>query len=167
MPSLCRKPLPPGPEKLFHPGYRIHATVMGVVDPRCNVSWESISLSPAQREGVDRSRALSQEVAAQGYMHALCRCMAHLSGTGCGQMRVNAGMNAGRHGAGVRARTLAIISSEVTQPRQLIVLNHWSPPSFVRLPKVVFLTSGFFLNTSWMNALPFISVPYNRDGLYG
>ena len=30
---LCRKPLPPGPDKLFDLGYRIYAKTMAVVDP--------------------------------------------------------------------------------------------------------------------------------------
>ena len=46
---LCRKPLPPGPDKLHDLGYRIYAKIAAVVEPNGNpASWEHVSLSPAQ-----------------------------------------------------------------------------------------------------------------------
>ena len=63
---LCRKPLPPGPDKLYDLGYRIYAKIMAVVDPNYDASWENISLSPAQQEGMDQSRALLLEGLATG-----------------------------------------------------------------------------------------------------
>ena len=71
---LCRKPLPPGPAKLFDLGYRIYAKIMGVVDPGRNADWDRISLSPAQQEGMDQSRALLHEAAAQGHSGAQAVC---------------------------------------------------------------------------------------------
>ena len=67
---LCRKPLPPGPAKLFDLGYRIYAKIMGVVDPGRNADWDRMSLSPFQQEGMDQSRALLHEAAAQGELGA-------------------------------------------------------------------------------------------------
>ena len=63
---LCRKPLPPGPDKLFDLGYRIYAKIAAVVDPKCNDVWENLSLSPAQQRGMGQARALWFEAAAQG-----------------------------------------------------------------------------------------------------
>ena len=72
---LCRKPLPPGPDKLYDLGYRIYAKIaveVNLLDR--NASWEHISLSPAQQEGMDQSRALFLEAAAQGHMRAQANC---------------------------------------------------------------------------------------------
>ena len=72
---LCRKPLPPGTDKLYDPGFRIYAKIGTVVDPDCKGGvWASVSLSPAQQEGLDQARALLLEAAAQGHMDALELC---------------------------------------------------------------------------------------------
>ena len=72
---LCRKPLPPGPDKLHDLGFRIYAKIRNVVEPDWKpVSWEYISLSPAQQRGMDQSRALLLEAAAQGHMMAQGVC---------------------------------------------------------------------------------------------
>ena len=71
---LCRKPLPPSPDKLYDLGYRIYAKIAAEVEPDCNASWEHISLSPAQQRGMDQSRALFLEAAAQGHMRAQANC---------------------------------------------------------------------------------------------
>ena len=71
---LCRKPLPPGPDKLHDLGWRIYAKIVKVVDPDCNADWEHITLSPAQQRGMDQSRALVLEAAAQGHMDAQAVC---------------------------------------------------------------------------------------------
>ena len=53
---LCRKPLPPGPDKLFDLGYRIYAKTMAVVDPNDegHAVWGNLFLSPAQQQGMDQ-----------------------------------------------------------------------------------------------------------------
>eukprot|EP00622_Pseudochattonella_farcimen_P001827 FR736619.1.p1 GENE.FR736619.1~~FR736619.1.p1 ORF type:complete len:207 (+),score=20.24 FR736619.1:33-653(+) len=71
---LCRKPLPPGPDKLYDLGYRIYMKVRAEVEPDLNASWEHISLSPAQQERMDQARALLLEAAAQGHMYAQAIC---------------------------------------------------------------------------------------------
>ena len=46
---LCRKSLPPGPDKLYDLGWRIYAKITAVVDPDWkDGSWGNITLSPAQ-----------------------------------------------------------------------------------------------------------------------
>ena len=71
---LCRKPLPPGPDKLYDLGYRIYAKIMADVDPGWDADWDGISLSPAQQHGMDQSRALLLEAAAQGHMKSQHHC---------------------------------------------------------------------------------------------
>ena len=71
---LCRKPLPPGPDKLHDLGYRIYLKIMAVVDPGRNADWKTISLTPVQQRGMDQSRALLLEAAAQGHMMAQVIC---------------------------------------------------------------------------------------------
>ena len=73
---LCRKPLPPGPDKLFDLGYRIYAKIRAVVYPNDggHAVWGSLSLSPAQQQGMDQARALWLEAAAQGHMNAQANC---------------------------------------------------------------------------------------------
>jgi len=71
---LCRKPLPPGPDKLYDLGYRIYAKIMADVDPGWDADWDGISLSPAQQHGMDQSRALLLEAAAQGHMDSQHYC---------------------------------------------------------------------------------------------
>ena len=60
--------------RLFDLGWRIFAKIMGVVDPGGNADWDRISLSPAQQEGLDQSRALFLEAAAQGHLDAQAMC---------------------------------------------------------------------------------------------
>ena len=71
---LCRKPLPPGPDKLHDLGFRIYAKIKYVVEPNVSAFWEHISLAPAQQYGMDQSRALLLEAAAQGHMDAQTVC---------------------------------------------------------------------------------------------
>ena len=71
---LCRKPLPPGPDKLYDLGWRIYAKIMAVVDPDRDADWEITTLSPAQQRGMDQARALLLEAAAQGHMDAQGVC---------------------------------------------------------------------------------------------
>ena len=71
---LCRKPLPPGPDKLVDLGWRIYAKIQAEVAPDLNGSWEHISLSLAQQEGMDQVRALVLEAAAQGHVDAQAIC---------------------------------------------------------------------------------------------
>ena len=73
------RPLPPGPDKLFDLGWRIYVKIVAVVEPnwgpgRFSASWETISLSPAQQRGMDQSRSLLLEAAAQGHMNAQALC---------------------------------------------------------------------------------------------
>ena len=72
--ALCRKSLPPGPDKLFDLGWRIYAKIMAVVGPDVNADWKTISLSSGQQRGMDQSRALLLEAAAQGHMEAQAVC---------------------------------------------------------------------------------------------
>ena len=53
---LCRKPLPPGPDKLYDLGWRIYAKITAVVDPNIGgrAVWGNLSLSPVQQRGVDQ-----------------------------------------------------------------------------------------------------------------
>ena len=71
---LCRKPLPPGPDKLHDLGWRIYAKIMAVVDPDWGADWDNTTLSSAQQRGMDQSRALLLEAAAQGHMDAQAVC---------------------------------------------------------------------------------------------
>ena len=77
---LCRKPLPPGPDKLYDLGWRIYAKIVAVVDPDENADWDNITLSPVQQRGMDQSRALMLEAAAQGHMMAQAVCADIYSG---------------------------------------------------------------------------------------
>ena len=71
---LCRKPLPPGPDKLHDLGWRIYVKIMAAVNLNWNADLDNVSLSSAQQRGMDQSRALLLEAAAQGHMdaHAVC-----------------------------------------------------------------------------------------------
>ena len=71
---LCRKPLPPGPDKLYDLGWRIYVKIRAVVEPNPDANWDNISLSPAQQRGMDQSHALLLEAAAQGHMDARAVC---------------------------------------------------------------------------------------------
>ena len=72
---LCRKSLPPGPDKLFDLGYRTYEKIQAEVNPDPNVpSWEHISLSPVHQEGMDQVRELLLEAAAQGHLDAQAVC---------------------------------------------------------------------------------------------
>ena len=72
---LCCKPLPPGPDKLIDLGWRIYVKIQAEVNADPNVpSWEHISLSLAQQEGMDQVRALVLEAAAQGHVDAQAVC---------------------------------------------------------------------------------------------
>ena len=74
---LCRKPLPPGPDKLFDLGYRVYMNVFNAVnrsrpgdDPR--KPWPILSAKP-QRE-MNHAVAMIREAADQGHMTAQAWC---------------------------------------------------------------------------------------------
>ena len=71
---VCRKPLPPGPDKLFDLGYRMYARIFAEIDLDRNASWGDLSLSPDQQRQMDQSRALLREAADQGHMMAQGLC---------------------------------------------------------------------------------------------
>ena len=70
---LCRKPLPPGPEKLYDLGYGIYWKVRG---SRPGVAPETPwpALSTKQQREMDQAVALLREAADQGHMEAQARC---------------------------------------------------------------------------------------------
>ena len=62
---LCRKPLPPGPDKIYDLGFRMYKKIDAVVNPGQDASWENISLSPVQQRQMDQASALLREAADQ------------------------------------------------------------------------------------------------------
>ena len=74
---LCRKPLPPGPEKLYDLGYGIYWKVKGAIDrSRPGVAPETPwpALSTKQQREMDQAVALLREAADQGHMRAQTYC---------------------------------------------------------------------------------------------
>ena len=70
---LCRRPLPPGPQKLFDLGYGMYSKIKGAVDRgRPDISeqtpWPALA-AEEQRE-LDQARAMLREAADQGHMEA-------------------------------------------------------------------------------------------------
>ena len=71
---LCRKPLPPGPDKLFDLGYGMYMKIKGEIDRgRPGVAdttpWPALS-TERQRE-MDEAVAMLREAADQGHMEAV------------------------------------------------------------------------------------------------
>ena len=74
---LCRKPLPPGPEKLFDLGLRMYKQVKAVIDRRRpgvlqKTPWPA--LSTEQQAKMDQAIAMLREGADQGHMGAQMCC---------------------------------------------------------------------------------------------
>ena len=62
-------------DKLHDLGWRIYAKIQALVDPDFKgIAWANFTLSPGQQRGMDQSRALLLEAAAQGHMHAQGIC---------------------------------------------------------------------------------------------
>ena len=74
---LCRKPLPPGPEKLFDLGYGMYSKIKGEVDrgrPQSEMRDPWPALSSKQQREVDEAVAMMREAADQGHMGAQGHC---------------------------------------------------------------------------------------------
>ena len=74
---LCRKPLPPGPEKLFDLGYGMYAKIKGAID-RSRPGVTDITpwppLSTERQDEMDQAVAMLREAADQGHMNAQATC---------------------------------------------------------------------------------------------
>ena len=74
---LCRKPLPPGPDKLFDLGYGMFMTIKGEIDRgRPGVAPTTLwpALSTERRREMDEAVAMLREAADQGHMEAQACC---------------------------------------------------------------------------------------------
>ena len=74
---LCRKPLPPGPQKLFDLGYGMHSKIKGEIDrgrPQSEILAPWPALSTNQQREVDEAVAMMREAADQGHMGAQACC---------------------------------------------------------------------------------------------
>ena len=74
---LCRKPLPPGPDKLFDLGHGMYMKIKGAIDrsrPGVDVRTPWPALSGEQQREMDEARAMLREAADQGLMEAQCFC---------------------------------------------------------------------------------------------
>ena len=74
---LCRKPLPPGPEKLFDLGYGMFIKIKGAIDrsrPRVDTRTPWPSLSTEQQGEMDQAVAMLREAADQGHKMAQATC---------------------------------------------------------------------------------------------
>ena len=74
---LCRRPLPPGPEKLFDLGYGMYSKVKGEIDrgrPQSEMRDPWPALSSKQQREVDEAVAMMREAADQGHMMAQAHC---------------------------------------------------------------------------------------------
>ena len=83
---LCRKPLPPGPEKLFDLGVGIYAKIKGAIDrsrPGVDDRTPWPALSTEQQGEMDQAVAMLREAADQGHMEAQGYC-GDLYTFGCG-----------------------------------------------------------------------------------
>ena len=74
---LCRKPLPPGPDKLYDLGYRKYEKIKGAIDRsrpgvRPETPWPA--LSGEQQREMDEARAMLREAADQGHTEAQFYC---------------------------------------------------------------------------------------------
>ena len=70
---LCRKPLPPGPDKLFGLGYGMYMKIKGEIDrsrPRVDTREPWPELSAKQQQEMDQAVAMLREAADQGHMEA-------------------------------------------------------------------------------------------------
>ena len=74
---LCRKPLPPGPEKLFDLGVGIYAKIKGAIDrsrPGVDETTPWPALSTEQQGEMDQAVTMLREAADQGHMMAQVDC---------------------------------------------------------------------------------------------
>ena len=74
---LCRKPLPPGPEKLFDLGYLLYTKIKGAIHrSRPGIALEAPwpTLSAEQQREMDQAVALLKEAADQGHAEAQANC---------------------------------------------------------------------------------------------
>ena len=74
---LCRKPLPPGPEKLFDLGYGMYAKIKGAIDrsrPGVDETTPWPPLSTEQQGEFDQAVVMLREAADQGHMEAQAYC---------------------------------------------------------------------------------------------
>ena len=63
---LCRKPLPPGPDKLFDLGYGMYAKIRGAIDrsrPGVDARKPWPALSAKEQEEMDHAVAMLREAA--------------------------------------------------------------------------------------------------------
>jgi len=70
---LCRKPLPPGPDKLFDLGAGMYMKIKCAIDrsrPGVDERTPWPPLSAEQQREMDEARAMLQEAADQGHMEA-------------------------------------------------------------------------------------------------
>ena len=70
---LCRKPLPPGPDKLFDLGYGMYAKISGEIDrgrPGVDDTTPWPALSTERRREMDEAVVMLREAADQGHMNA-------------------------------------------------------------------------------------------------
>ena len=74
---LCRKPLPPGPEKLFDLGFGILMEIKGAIDrsrPGVDETTPWPALSTEQQGEMDQAVTMLREAADQGHMEAQAYC---------------------------------------------------------------------------------------------
>ena len=74
---LCRKPLPPGPEKLFVLGYGMYVKIAGAIGrsrPGVDPSTPWPALPDEQRCEMDQAVAMVREAADQGHLQAQKAC---------------------------------------------------------------------------------------------
>ena len=74
---LCRKPLPPGPDKLFDLGSGMYWKIRRAIErSRPGVDWRTPwpALSGEQQREMDEARAMLREAADQGHMEAQFYC---------------------------------------------------------------------------------------------
>ena len=70
---LCRRPLPPGPQKLFDLGYGMYMKIKGAIDRgRPDVPPETPwpALAAEEQREMDEARAMLREAADQGHREA-------------------------------------------------------------------------------------------------
>ena len=74
---LCRKPLPPGPDKLFDLGFGMYLKIKRAIDrgrPGVDDRTPWPALSDEQQREMDEARAMLREAADQGHMVAQANC---------------------------------------------------------------------------------------------
>ena len=86
---LCRKPLPPGPDKLYDLGYGMFMKIKGAIDrsrPGVDDTTPGPALSGEQQCEMDQAVAMLREAADQGHVWAQAHCRSlYEFGTGVAQ----------------------------------------------------------------------------------